>query len=483
MRRTRVISIIVMLALLMTSFSFSQTTVSYVMASEREAVYSLSEQLAELEEFIKFLYENFKDEVDFETLINGVFAGVLKALDDPYSAFFPNREAAQEAPEMVTGEYGGIGVQIETATLGRRAGQTWIIDVLEGTPADRAGLRPGDFIVSVDGKDVTSLLSVEVARLLRGQVGSIVSVVVDRGRYGTHTFLITRERITLTGSFVELKDENVGYIKLSAFGSATSESFLTAKTEMIKAGATSLIIDLRNNPGGIIYPAVEIAAELLEKGYILHIRQSGEIIQTVTTIEGPRNIVPMVILVNEGTASAAEILAAALQDNNVAIIVGTQTSGKGTAQTLRQLPGGQTFRFSIFEFLRPNKESIEGIGITPDYIVRNSLGERRYEAAIKHAAFAPFIEETRPVAGDMGIDVFAAQQRLRLLGYDIELTAVMDDATVYAITEFQRKTGLWPGGVLDFTTRARIEAAVLSYINNESEEDLQLLKAIELLRQ
>ncbi|MCL2436422.1 MAG: S41 family peptidase [Clostridiales bacterium] len=483
--RKKSLTISVIAALLITSILLSQPTFSYASSNDdalsAQSQRTLSEQLRELERFLKYIHENHKDEVDFETLMDGAFRGAIDALGDPHSVFHGDA-ARQATPQRVTGDYVGIGVQIETISSGMLAGKTTVLEVLEGSPAERAGIAPGDWIIAVDGQDVTSLLSVQISLLLRGEEGTTVSVTVDRGQQGEHTFVIERGRVVITSSFYEMIEDGIGYIKLLNFDYGKLGEFSRAKQELIQAGAKSLIIDVRDNPGGLINPALQIANRLVEEGDLLHLKHQGEMTQTVQATERERENVPVILLINENTGSSAEIFAAALQDNNAATLVGTKTYGKGTMQVRRETGNGNRFTISVYRFLRPNGEAIESIGITPDHDVRNRLGERREEAAKAYETFAPFMEETRPAFGDAGLNVFAAQQRLTLIGYSPSLTAVMDEATVSAIAAFQSDHGLWPGGILDFTTQNKIEQVTLSYINNDSEEDLQLLKAIELAK-
>jgi len=443
---------------------------------------SLSEQMRELERYLRVISENFKSEVDLNTLIDGAFKGATNALGDPYSIFYGNT-AIPEPENRVIGEYVGIGVQLETITWGSGAGDTMIIEVLEGSPAESAGIQPGDIIIAIDENDVRQKLSLEITSLLRGQAGTEVSVTVSRGRLGEHTYVIVRGRIEITTSFFEMIEENVGYINIASFGAQVQREFATAKNELIEAGAEALIIDIRDNPGGVMGAAVRLVEELLDEGVLFHIKERGEIVDTITAAGEQAIDVPIILLVNERTASASEMFAAALKYHDMAILVGTRTFGKGTVQIRRDAGTGQNFTLSIYSFLTPGMETIEGIGITPHYEVRNVLGERREVAAAAYGMFAPFIEETRPVYGEAGLNVLAAQQRLRLLGYDVTPTAVMDYATVTAISEFQSAAGLWAGGVLDFTTQRSIREATLAYINNTSKEDLQLLRAIELAQE
>jgi len=454
---------------------------SYGVTENSEQVY-LSERLSSLEEYIRFIHEKFKDDVDLNVLIDGAFRGVVDSLKDPYSTFFGPTIPRPEAQRRVVGEIVGIGVQMETIVGGRLAGQTMVHEVIEGSPAERAGILPGDIIIKVDGADVRQTPGAEIATMLRGEEGTTVVVTVDRGRLGEHTYTIIRQRIAVTDSFFKIMEDDIGYINLASFGIGSHNAFANAMDALIEAGATSLILDIRDNPGGVIIGAVEIAEELIGNGVIVHMEERGEIVESIEATNGQGASMPVVLLINENTASAGEILAAALQDNDAAILVGETTLGKGTAQTEQRLGGGRYLTLSVFNFLTPNMEIIEDVGITPDYEVANTYGLRREDAARRYEAFAPFAEETRPVYGEAGLNVLAAQQRLRLLGHDIGLTAIMDYQTVRTISEFQRARGLWAGGVLDFTTQRHIQEATLAYINNTSTEDLQLLKAIELVR-
>ena len=459
MRRTAAINLII--ALIITACSCFQPVLSYGTA---------------FEDYIKDIHDNYKDEVDYETLINGAFKGVMDSLGDPYSAYYSDISRGQTAEESVVGEYSGIGVQVETYGRGR----CYVGAVIEGGPADRAGIVEGDIIIKVDGKDVTSISPVEISGLLRGEEGTSVSVTI-KIKNGEQTFVMKREKMAITISFYEMKGEDVGYIKLKDFESNSPAGFEKAKDELIRAGAKSLIIDLRGNPGGYLNSALAIADMFIEEGNMLHLKQKGEIIQTVQATDRPKTKIPVVLLINENSASSAEVLAAALQDNNVAILVGTTTYGKGTGQIWRQTENGNPFKISKYDLLRPNKGEIEGVGVTPDYEVYNRLGERREEAAKAYESFAPFTEDAKPKAGDVGLNVFAVQQRLGLMGYKVDITAVMDDDTVAAIKVFQQEQGLYAYGVLDFTTMKKIEEETLTFINNDSKEDLQLKKAMELL--
>jgi len=495
-RTTKIIVYIIVIAMILSSFSFiffltpangtearnvygtslsTQTLYGQLSAQEQRL---LRDRLNELESYIRFIQENFKDEVDLTTLIDGAFEGSINALGDPYSFIFTSPEAGQGFMENVLGEYVGIGV---TITLNAE-GLCRVEEAIVGGPAEAAGIRSGDLIIRIDGQELTGKNINEIAALLRGEIGTAVAVTVLRS--GTQReFTITRERISQISVEYEILDGNIGYILIKSFNLRTARDFRDARAYLVRNGATSLIIDLRNNSGGLINVAIDVANELISEGYVVHLKARGEVLESISATGGARNTLNTVLLVNEYSASASEILAGALQDNGVATLVGNTTFGKGVAQAMEYTSGGMSYNLSVFHFVTPNYNIIHDRGIMPDYVVRNSLGELRVQAQALFETFAPFAGDVRPEAGDTGLNVFAAQQRLALLGFDVNLTATMDEQTVNAVMRFQSENELWSYARLDFTTMRVIDEVTLAYINNDSEEDLQLLKAKQLLQQ
>ena len=481
-RTVKLIVIIIVIAMLATtlfSFVFFLPVAPRVYGAEVQRVLtdderqSLTEQMRNLERFIRQIQENFKDEISLEMLMQGAFDGALNALGDPNSAFF---EDSDEFIEALMGEFGGIGVTLQANNYGAIE----VIDVISGAPAERAGMRVGDIILRVDGVDVTSKNVIEVSQKLRGEEGTNVSVAVRRGGE-IRNFTITRELIRVLNVTYEMLENNIGYIRIRMFDMHAAREFQDAITSLRENGAETLILDLRNNLGGLVDPAIDVVDQFITSGNIVHLAKRGQIVETVRATT--REIVNMetVVLINEYSASASEIVAGALRDHNAATLVGTTTYGKGTVQTLKNSPDGRAYTLSIYYFLTPNRRSINEVGIAPHHVVRNSLGENRQAALELYRMFAPFIEDVRAWPGDSGLNVFAAQQRLMLLGYTPGLTGIMDDATVNAVREFQRDQGLYVYGVLDFTTMRRIREVTTSHVLNDSAKDLQLNKAIALL--
>ena len=485
MRRKTVkaIALIIVIAMVLTTFSFM---LYLPVAAGAEYVYGattaqeqryLNEKVKELENYIKLIHDNYKDEVSYETLMNGAFEGAMYSLGDPYSVYFTDPIIGQAYVDSATGQYEGVGVVINI----NDNGQCEVVSLIPKGPAEVAGILKGDIILKIDGKDVDGISLPNISDMLKGPAGSTVRITIKRSAL-EQVFTITREVVYTTNVYPEMLEGDIGYILMTGFEIRGAEHFRDAKAELIKAGAKSLIIDVRDNPGGLVSTAVGIAEEFIESGDIVHFASRGKIVETISAGKNRVNKIPTVLLINENSASASEILAAALKDNNAATLVGTTTYGKGVAQVLGYTSSGNMYKISIEYFLTPDKKDIQDIGITPDYVVRNSLGEFREEAFKLYMSFAPFAENTKPKPGDVGLNVFAAQQRLVLLGFAPGLNAVMDADTVAAVKAFQKEQGLYAYGTLDLTTMRKIEEVTKAYVNNDSPEDLQLKKAIELLK-
>ncbi|MFV0516177.1 MAG: S41 family peptidase [Aminipila sp.] len=479
-KAVKVIAFIIVITMIITSFSFVVFLPS-AFAETKEDTTSreyLLNRLVVMEEYMEFLKKYYKDKVDYKELMDAAMEGATESLNDPYSEYYVKHEDSDSFVENVSGEYAGIGV-----TMQNMDGKHKVVSVNPAGPAIKAGVEIGDIVLKVDNKDTTSLALDQLVLLMRGEAGSKVTLTVDRN--GTQKdIVINREIVTTASISYELLDGKIGYMLVSGFDSDVDKEFRMAKIALVNKGAESIIIDMRNNPGGYIDGAVGIANELINDGYITHFVNKGKVIQSEKAKGIAGEKLPVVMLVNEESASATELLAGALQDHKAATIVGTTTFGKGVAQQLVTLSSGDTAKVSVFYFVTPNKNDIDHVGITPDYVVKN--GSAGNEAAkAKYVTFAPMGENTKPKLGDKGLNVYGAQQRLALLGYyKGKVDGNMDATTVEALKKFQKDEGLYAYGVLDLTSRSKLEIAAygLAYGNTKNGEDLQLAKAIELLK-
>ncbi len=306
--------------------------------------------------------ENFYGELpDAKTQTYGSIRGMLAALGDPNTFFIepPDREI-EEA--QFRGRYGGIGAEYTM-----REGYLVVVTPFEDSPASRAGICPGDIIVAVDGTDIFGLSQNEAILLIRGPVGSNVELTIRReGKPEPLIFQLTREEIEPPTVTWELKEEGIGYIKLSFFGGRTNEEVRRALTQLQLQGATSLILDLRNNPGGLIGAAVDVASQFIESGVILYQRDAQGNDQPFPAKKGGlATETPLALLVNGGTASAAEMVAGALSDYQRAVIIGEKTFGKGSIQTVRELLDHSSIHVTTAHWLTPQGHEIEGSGLIP----------------------------------------------------------------------------------------------------------------------
>lgn len=436
-----------------------------------------NDDLERLAAYMKYIHENYKDKVDYDTLIDGAFNGVTEALDDRFSVYYPAPDEEEAFTSQVNGTFEGIGVSIF-----KDSNDNCVVEQpLVGSPAFRAGIEAGDIITAVDGISTKGMTLTDISTRLRGEKGTTVKVTVLRDG-STVNFSIVRDEVNQACLSYEMLDGNIGYISMTGFDSDAATEFKLAKLALTNGGAEALIIDLRGNPGGYVEQALNIAEQILESGYISHFESRGKIIKSYTAKATDKVYQPIVMLVDEGTASASEILAAALQDNDAAVLVGTTTYGKGIAQQILSLGDDKSAKLSTFYFLTPDKNAIQGKGITPDIIVENITAAELAAAKEAYEELAPMTEKAKPGYGATGLNVYGAQQRLSILGYDVDITGTMDEATFKAVKTFQKAQGLWAYGVLDYTTCSKLDEAVNMYVQGTADADKQFEKAVEIAK-
>ena len=311
------------------------------------------------------LKSNYLTDVDDEVLLRGAIEGMLESLDDPFSYYLEPRSAAREAQDR-TGSFEGIGAVL--TPLNRQTGKgVEILQVYAGGPASQAGVQRGDIFLEVDGVDVRDATTSDVVDLVRGPRGTVVELLMRRpGAGDTVTFAIERDTIEIVDVASTVLDDGVGYLTIRQFGSQrVHEQLVDELAELRERGATSLVLDLRDNPGGLLTQGILVADEFLSDGDIVFQRARG-VTQRIASADPAANDLPMVVLVNKNSASASEIVAGALQENGRATVVGESTYGKGVAQSVLSLADGGQLAFTSFEWLTPARETIAQQGITPD---------------------------------------------------------------------------------------------------------------------
>ena len=317
---------------------------------------------SELSKYRSLIDKYFLGEVDDEKLKEGAIKGYIEGLDDEYTEYIA-KEDMKDYMEEATGNFVGIGIYMVKDT---DTNKVKVLSPIKDSPAEKAGILPGDLIISVDGVQYNADEMSVAANKIKGEEGTKVKIELLRGTE-TLNFELVRENIKVNPVEGKLLPNNIGYIKFSSFDENTSDEFKTKFEDLQKQGIKSLIIDLRNNGGGIVDEALNIADFIIEKDkVILYEVDKNQEEKTKTTKTNPIINMPIVVLTNNNTASSSEILAGALKDYQKAKIVGTKTYGKGVIQQLMTLPDGSGLKITSEEYLTPNKTKINKIGINPD---------------------------------------------------------------------------------------------------------------------
>ena len=322
---------------------------------------SLSGLEATLASFRSVLEEKYMGEIDDESLIEGAIKGYVSALGDPYTTYY-TKEEMDELMEETTGNYVGIGIYM---TLDLENNAIYVVKPMEGSPAEEAGIQAGDLITKVDGKEYSGEELDQASNAIKGEEGTTVKLEILRD--GETQELEVERRKIVVSHIVEKKFDNVGYLLIEDFDGGCAKEFEEKYKELESQGIDRLIIDLRNNGGGVVDEAVSIADMLLDKDDTILITKDKKGNEEITKSEhNPTITMPVVVLTNGYSASASEILVGALQDNERATIVGTKTYGKGVIQEVDRLNDGSGLKITIEEYYTPNKNEINKVGIEPD---------------------------------------------------------------------------------------------------------------------
>ncbi len=327
-----------------------------------------------LEEIIDLVVENSIYEAQREDLLGYAIDGMMEGLGDQYAEYFTQEEYTR-IMESYGGTMSGIGVVVTQDEQDRVV----VIRVIEGTPAHQQGLQENDVIVEVEGEPIQGLSLEKVVSMIRGEAGTTVNLTIlrpsDQERFGLD---ITRERFYVPNLYGEMVQEDVGYIQYIGFQEMGAEKLDQEIEKLIDNGAKGLVLDLRNNLGGILSDAVAVCDVFLDGGTIVMVEgRSGENdrLTTFDAKKGGYTDIPLVVIINGFSASASELAAGALQENDRAILVGETSFGKGTVQTIRELSDGSGFKFTTAQYLLPSGRSIDTIGIIPDVRVEMDLDQ------------------------------------------------------------------------------------------------------------
>lgn len=310
----------------------------------------------------KIMEKYFLYDIDEQKVIDGAIDGYISALNDEYTEYIP-AEQMEEYTENITGNYVGVGIYM---LENKEQNRIEVLSPIVESPAAEAGILPGDIIFSVNGVEYTGEQIDEASNEIKGPEGTTVKLVILRGEEKIE-FEITRKKINTNPVISKKLDNNIGYLEITSFDEGTAEDFKSKFENLKNEGITSLIIDLRNNGGGIVDEALQIADYIVPKGKDLLITVDKNQNEKIEKAEqDPIIDMPIVVLVNENTASSSEILAGALKDLEEATIVGTTTYGKGVIQQVISLRTGAGIKVTVEEYYTPNRNKINGVGIEPD---------------------------------------------------------------------------------------------------------------------
>jgi carboxyl-terminal processing protease len=427
----------------------------------------------EREEFEK-LYETFDTlkteyykELKDSKLINGAINGMVESLDDPYSDYM-NEEEAGTFHRSISSSFQGIGAEIQ-----EKDGHITIVSPLRGSPAQKAGLKPNDIILMVDGKTVQGMSTTDAVTLIRGEKGTKVELSIKRpGVEEPINVSIIRDNIPIETVHGEILEDGIAKIQITSFSQNTSNELMEVLGEMHQKGMKGLILDLRQNPGGLLDQAITITSLFVPNEALLFKVEDrdGKVKEYKSSNKGTKNQ-PLVVLIDKGSASASEILAAAVKESANIPLIGEKSFGKGTVQQAQDFPDGSNIKFTTQKWLTPKGNWIHEKGIKPDY-----------EVTLPDYASLPMLDTQKEYKlSTSSNEVKAAQQMLKTLGYDPgREDGFFDEKTLQAVKAFQKAEKLEENGIITGQTTFKLMDRLREYIQKN---DTQIQKAIEVLKQ
>ncbi|RTZ55087.1 PDZ domain-containing protein [Bacillus sp. SAJ1] len=411
------------------------------------------------------LESSYYKKVDKKTLINGAINGMVDSLGDPYSDYMSEDEAKQ-FNESISSSFEGIGAEIQ-----EKDGFITVVSPIKGSPAEKAGLKPNDKILAVNDKSIRGMSANEAVLLIRGKKGTSVKLTIQpAGSKETAEMTIVRDTIPINTVYAEMMKNGVAKVQITSFSNNTYDELVKALDEMDKKGMKSLILDLRQNPGGLLNQALEISNLFVPEGKTIVQTEdrNGKRDQEVAKA-GKKINVPAVVLIDEGSASASEITAAALNESAGIPLIGHKSFGKGTVQTATDFKDGSDVKFTVAKWLTPNGEWIHEKGIEPEYKVD-----------LPKYANLPIIDPSKKwKKSDVSSNIKTAEQMLKAVGYNPgKVDGLYDSQTEKAVQAFQKAEHLKVTGILEGDTTIELMNKLREKI---IKDDPQVKKATEVL--
>lgn len=412
------------------------------------------------------LSKNYYKDIDKDALVNGAVDGMISALGDPYSDYMNKKEATQ-FNESISSSFQGIGAEIQ-----EKAGHIVVVSPIKNSPAEKAGIKTNDIIKKVNGKSIEGMTASQAVLLIRGKKGSEVTLQIQRGSANNLiTMKITRDDIPVETVYATMEKDKIAHIQITSFSEGTYKELLSALDDMEAKGMKGLVIDVRQNPGGLVDVVENIASLFVKTGepIVQFEDRSGK--KQVVNAKGGRKVkVPVTVLIDGGSASASEILAGALSESSNVKLVGEKSFGKGTMQTAENLPDGSNLKYTIAKWLTPKGNWIHEKGIQPDYKVN-----------YPSYASLPYLNTDKALKeGTLSNQVKTAEKMLKAVGYNPgKIDGLYDASTKLAVEEFQKSHKLKVTGILKGdTTYALMEQLRMKI----KKDDPQLKKAMTLVK-
>jgi carboxyl-terminal processing protease len=426
-------------------------------------------EIAKIETVYRIINSKFMTKMDRQDILNGAIQGMLSELEDPYTTYM-DPETSKQFEQEVDSFFTGIGAEVSLDN-----GKVIVVAPIKGSPAEKAGLRSKDLILSVNGDSLEGLSLTDAVMKIRGPKGTQAKLEIQRPDHKSSIELIlVRDEIDLETVFSELLEDGIGKIEIRQFSLHTVASFKEQLADLESKGIKGLVIDVRNNPGGYLQGVIEILNVLVPKGNVTVQSEYRDAPPVKSLSEGPGRTYPMTVLINGGSASASEILAAALQQSAKGKLVGEKSFGKGTIQTQYdgQFTDGSLLKISIGKWLTPNGTWIHGKGIVPDYEIKQP-----------EYFYASFINREKVwKLSDNNDDIKNTQIILYGLGYDPgRKDGYFSEQTQAALKLFQEKIKLNVTGELNVETIEKLEREIIQLMV-KPENDLQLQEAIRIIK-
>ncbi len=383
-------------------FTFTISTSQGFSLTSKSSSKDTSKQYTELvSKIFEFIQRNYVDEVDPEVLYRGALKGMLSELGDPYTTYL-DKSFSRSLHDTTSGQFGGVGLTISKPieSTPEKPAYVEVASPVEDTPGYKAGILAGDLIISVDGVDTSTITMEEVLDKLRGKVGEKVDLVIRRGKNAEFPVTLKRALIEVpTVKYGMIDKDKLGYVRIIEFTPQTADRVQQALDLFKSENARGIIIDLRNNPGGLISSVVEVADKFIDDGPIVSTKSRLAYENSVFTASARKTKIrnmPIVVLINRGSASASEILSGALKDNHLAYLVGARTYGKGSVQQVLPLSSQEGIKYTVARYYTPSDVNIDKIGIPPDreilFPTLTAEGEKQYTELYKSNEIEKYVD-------------------------------------------------------------------------------------------